>query len=158
MPRGKAQPGVARGRANSVTPSSIFWLAAGVVLLVAVLLRAALLASGAFPFNADEAIVGLMARHILAGQWPTFFYGQAYLGSLDATFVAAAFALVGEAVLTIRIVQSALWLATILTTMLLTRTEIPVLVSAGRALLAIPTVNVTLIRLFSGARRSCWAI
>jgi hypothetical protein len=146
MPRGQAQPGAARGPANSVTPSSIFWLAAGVVLLVAVLLRAALLASGAFPFNADEAIVGLMARHILAGQWPTFFYGQAYLGSLDATFVAAAFALVGETVRTIRIVQSALWLATILTTMLLTRQlRFPVLVSAmAGLLLAIPTVNVTL--------------
>jgi hypothetical protein len=36
------------------------------------------------PFNSDEAIVGLMARHMLQGERPLFFYGQAYLGSLDA--------------------------------------------------------------------------
>ena len=39
------------------------------------------------PFNADEAIVALMARHINQGNIPVFFYGQAYMGSLDAMLV-----------------------------------------------------------------------
>jgi 4-amino-4-deoxy-L-arabinose transferase-like glycosyltransferase len=109
-------------------------------------LKAALLAAGAFPFNADEAIVGLMARHILRGQWPIFFYGQAYMGSLDAVLVALAFALFGEGVLAIRLVQVALYLGTILTTGLLARRIFGShQIAIGAALLvAIPSVNATL--------------
>jgi hypothetical protein len=50
----------------------------------------------AVPFNADEAIVALMARHILQGERPIFFYGQAYMGSLDAYLVALGFLLFGQ--------------------------------------------------------------
>src|SRR5512143_2634221 len=42
-----------------------------------------LLGIQAVPFNADEAVVALMAKHILQGERPLFFYGQAYMGSLD---------------------------------------------------------------------------
>jgi 4-amino-4-deoxy-L-arabinose transferase-like glycosyltransferase len=74
-----------------------------------------LLAVDAVPFNADEAVVALMARHILQGERPLFFYGQAYMGSLDAYLVAAAFQVVGEQVLAIRLVQVILF-ATVLAT------------------------------------------
>lgn len=80
------------------------------VLLIAVIARALLLASGAVSFHADEAVVGLMGKHILQGERPTFFYGQAYMGSLDAWLVAIGFRLLGESVLTIRIVQSILYI------------------------------------------------
>lgn len=110
-------------------------------------LRAALLAAGAFPFHADEAVVGLMARHINGGDWPAFFYGQAYMGSLDATLVALALRVGNaESVLAIRLVQLALYGLTILTAMLLARA----IFGEGTAalfcglLLAVPTVNVTL--------------
>jgi 4-amino-4-deoxy-L-arabinose transferase-like glycosyltransferase len=86
-----------------------------------VALRLALLAADAVPFNGDEAIVALMARHILAGERPAFFYGQAYLGSTDAWLVAAAFTLFGETVLSIRIAQVALYSATLVTTYLVAR-------------------------------------
>lgn len=117
------------------------------VAAVGLLLKAWLLLMGAFPFHADEAIVGLMARHILQGHWPVFFYGQAYMGSLDATLVALAFRLSGsEAVLAIRAVQSALYAATIATGMLLahaiTRRRRTAILCG--LLLAVPTVNVTL--------------
>jgi hypothetical protein len=123
-----------------------FWLATAAVLALALLLRSALLAADVFPFNSDEAVVGLMARHILAGQWPIFFYGQAYLGSLDAALVAVAFRVLGESVLVIRVVQSVLFLATILTTMVLTREMgFPLLVCAlAGVLIAVPAVGVTL--------------
>ena len=71
---------------------------------------------GVVPFNADEAVVGLMARHILQGERPVFFYGQAYLGSLDAWLTAGAFALLGQSVFALRLVQLALYLGTVATT------------------------------------------
>jgi len=86
-----------------------------VILLGATALKGVLLALDAIPFNADEAVVALMARHIIAGEHTWFFYGQAYMGSLDAYLVAAAFNLMGESVLTIRMVQIALFVATLLT-------------------------------------------
>ncbi len=36
----------------------------------------------------DEMIIGLMAKHILEGHFPIFFYGQSYMGSLEAYVVA----------------------------------------------------------------------
>jgi len=95
-----------------------FWPAAAGVLSLALLLKLALIALDALPFNADEAVVGLMARHIQGGSWPTFFYGQAYMGSLDASLVALAFRLLGERVESIRIVQTILYAGTIMTTMI----------------------------------------
>lgn len=69
-----------------------------------------LAASGAVTFNGDEAIVGLMAKHILGGERPIFFYGQAYMGSLDAWLVAGGFRILGQSVSTIRIVQGGLYI------------------------------------------------
>src|SRR5690348_13420174 len=41
-------------------------------------------------FNADHAVIGLMAKHIMEGHPMVYFYGQGYMGSLEA-FVAALF-------------------------------------------------------------------
>jgi 4-amino-4-deoxy-L-arabinose transferase-like glycosyltransferase len=101
---------------------------------------------GIFPFNADEAVVALMARHTLQGRWPVFFYGQAYMGSLDASLVALGFSIFGQKVVVIRAVQVLLFLGTVYTTMLLTklilRSETPAILAG--LLMALPTVNVTL--------------
>lgn len=43
----------------------------------------------------DGAVIGLMARHILEGQFPAFFYGYGYIGSLKSIFAAGLFALFG---------------------------------------------------------------
>jgi len=101
---------------------------------------------GAFPFNADEAVVALMARHILQGEKPVFFYGQAYMGSLDAFLVAAAFSLIGQKVAAIRVVQALLYAATVdLSALLALRlTRSPTAAWATGLLLALPTVNMTL--------------
>ncbi|MCX8062629.1 MAG: hypothetical protein N3D16_08605 [Anaerolineales bacterium] len=123
---------------------------AWVILLgIAAVLKTVLLVLDRFPFNADEAIVALMARHILLnGERPIFFYGQAYMGSLDAFLVAGGFALFGFQVWVIRAIQTVLYLLIILSTLALT----PLLFSSSHAhgrwysglLLAVPTVNVTL--------------
>lgn len=48
------------------------------------------------PFESDEAIVGLMARHILyRGELPLFYYGQSYLGPLEPASAALVFAIGG---------------------------------------------------------------
>lgn len=60
-------------------------------LALAILVRGILLTRWCGNFNSDEAIVGLMAKHILAGHFPVFFYGQFYLGSLEAIMAAAIF-------------------------------------------------------------------
>ncbi len=46
--------------------------------------------------DADEAIVGLMGKHILEGRGvPVFYYGQHYMGSLEALMASALFRLFG---------------------------------------------------------------
>jgi len=56
-------------------------------------------------YLADEGIVGLMGKHILEhGATPVFFYGQAYLGALEAYCAAAMFALFGVSMTTLRLV------------------------------------------------------
>ncbi len=123
-----------------------YWIGAILIAMVGLVLKLALVAADVFPFNSDEAIVGLMARHILNGQWPAFFYGQAYMGSLDASLAAMGFAVLGEAVWVIRLLQALLYFATIMTTAALGwsiyRSAWVAWVAA--ALLAIPTVNVML--------------
>ena len=120
------------------------WLV--LILAAMVALRAALLAADAFPFNGDEAIVGLMARHLLQGERPAFFYGQAYLGSTDAWLVALSFSIFGQSVLAIRIAQVALFAATLVTTHLVARRLGLGAVSARLAVLfmALPPAMLTL--------------
>ncbi|OGO32035.1 MAG: hypothetical protein A2Z16_16925 [Chloroflexi bacterium RBG_16_54_18] len=115
-------------------------------LILAAAMRFCLVYGGYISFNSDEAIVGLMARHILQGERPVFFYGQAYMGSLDALLVAIGFYLFGEQVWVIRLVQSLLFLGVMITTYSL---GVKVFASQKTAalavgLLAVPSVNVIL--------------
>ncbi|MDW8102080.1 MAG: hypothetical protein RMK30_04290 [Anaerolineae bacterium] len=82
------------------------------MLVAAVLLRLILWWKDELPFHADEAVVALMARHILQGERPLFFYGQSYMGALDAYLTALGFALFGESVTVIRMVQALLYAGT----------------------------------------------
>jgi 4-amino-4-deoxy-L-arabinose transferase-like glycosyltransferase len=113
--------------------------------IIAAGLKAILLVAGTVPFNSDEAVVALMARHILQGARPTFFYGQAYMGSLDAYLVAGSFLLFGEKVSSIRLVQIALYLLYMLTLWILARRFFADRSAANLVLwiAAIPTVLVT---------------
>jgi len=127
------------------TRQMMIWILIGLFFL-AVLLKVGLLSIGAFPLNSDEAIVGLMGRHILEGKWPVFFYGQSYMGSLDASLVALGFILFGSEAFVIRMIQILLYIGTIYLTVTLSarifRSQLAGLVSG--LLLAVPTLNVTL--------------
>ncbi|MET7866159.1 hypothetical protein [Micromonospora taraxaci] len=71
------------------------WLTA-LVLLTGVGYRLWLLAHATPPTNSDEATMGLAALHIARGEdFPVWFYGQQYMGTLEAYLAAPVFALAG---------------------------------------------------------------
>jgi hypothetical protein len=58
--------------------------------------------------DADEAITGTMAQALLSNrEWPVFYWGQPYGGSLEVGFVAALLALLPDTVLTLRLLPMA---------------------------------------------------
>ncbi len=73
------------------------------ILLATVFSRYGLLKHWYANFNGDEAIVGLMARHILEGEIPVFYYGQEYLGSLESLVASFYFRLFGSSALVLKL-------------------------------------------------------
>ena len=75
------------------------------ILFLALAVRLLFLSYGGVTIDSDEAIVGLMARHLVEGRdWPIFYYGQHYMGSLEPTLVALIFRFFGESEWTLKIV------------------------------------------------------
>jgi hypothetical protein len=58
--------------------------------------------------NADEAVVGLMARHAVNGEFTTFYWGQAYGGSQEALLTAPVFLIAGASWVALRLVPMTL--------------------------------------------------
>jgi len=61
---------------------------------IAIILRIAYLLTP--PINSDRAIIGLIGRHILHGEFPVFFYGDYYEGVFEAYVAAPLFWLFGS--------------------------------------------------------------
>jgi hypothetical protein len=71
-------------------------IAAVLVIAFAVVVRGALVAAGWPGTDSDDATMGLMAKHIVSlGERPIFFYGQSYMGSIEAYAAALVFAFFG---------------------------------------------------------------
>src|SRR6266566_7209315 len=81
----------------------IYELSAVAIIVFASFLRI-LLASQGWPIsNSDEGTMGIMALHIAYhGEHPIFFYGQNYMGALDAYIGAGLFRLFGSSIFTLR--------------------------------------------------------
>jgi len=73
-----------------------------VSLVVTLLLRAWLITHAGGVLDGDEATVGVQAEHILHGERPVYFYGQANMGSLEAYLIALLFAIFGPSVWALR--------------------------------------------------------
>lgn len=71
-------------------------------LLIALGLRIFLLIHTHGVIDGDEALVGIQAERILRGDFPVYFYGQTYMGSLEAYLIALLFALSGPSVWALR--------------------------------------------------------
>ncbi len=81
----------------------------GAILLLALVFRLYFLLSHSSYMDGDEAINGLMVKHILSrGDWPVFFSGQAYNGVAYQYLVAPIFALFGVSNLAFKIVPLAI--------------------------------------------------
>lgn len=91
QPRGAGSP---RPR-PSTRPGLVGWLT-GLAVLAGVGYRLWLLGHATPPTNSDEATMGLAALHIARGEgFPVWFYGQQYMGTLEAYLAAPVFALAG---------------------------------------------------------------
>ena len=85
-----------------------FALGLGVLLIIGLALRLAIVASPLGEIDGDEAVVGLMARHIaFLGERPVFYWGQPYLGSLEAFTAAPLFRLFDSSTVLLKLVPTA---------------------------------------------------
>lgn len=72
------------------------------VLAAGVAFRAWTLFGPLRPIDSDEAVVGLMARELLEGEVSTFYWGQAYGGSLEVVLLAPVLAVFPGSLLALR--------------------------------------------------------
>ena len=82
---------------------SLLWLPLIACLLVAVIVRVWLIVHTNGVIAGDEAEVGMQAEHILRGEHPIYYYGQAYMGSLQMYLIAGIIFLTGPFVWAARI-------------------------------------------------------
>lgn len=74
------------------------------LLIIAFLLRLALISHSWPAMNSDEAVMGLMAKHMAEGQGiPLVIYGQAYMGSLEAMLGSVFYHLFGTSIFALRL-------------------------------------------------------
>jgi len=104
--------GEQQARGESLWRDPLLWC----VIALALAYRIVLLATTCAHAHADEAIVGVMARHILdRGERPLFYYGQSYGGggALEAYAAALLFAIAGESTAALKMAPLVFWLASI---------------------------------------------
>ncbi len=74
------------------------------IIMMATLIRVFLLASGWPPLDGDQGTMGLAALHIFHGtDYPIFFYGQTYMGTIEAYIAALIFHILGISTFSLRI-------------------------------------------------------
>lgn len=93
-------------------------------LALGVGLRLWLLQSPLGEVEADESVVGLMALHVLQGERPVFYWGQPYLGSLEAYLVAGAFLVAEPSNLVLKLVPTVVFLLFVVLAYLGTRRDL----------------------------------
>lgn len=81
----------------------------GAAIAAGLALRAWMLATSFGTLDADEAVWGLMARHVLDGELSTFYWGQPYGGTHEVFLTAAVFAVAGSSTLALKLVPAALF-------------------------------------------------
>jgi hypothetical protein len=101
MPSADGPDGPAQSRRKRwYTPLlSPLWLC----LLVALIIRIWLIVRTHGILDADEALVGIQAERVLHGNFPVYFYGIPYFGSLEAYLVSIFVAIFGPSTLALRV-------------------------------------------------------
>lgn len=86
----------------------VFEIGLAVALVVGLAVRLAIIGSPLGEIDGDEAVVGLMARHIaFLGERPVFYWGQPYIGSLEAFSAAPLFQVFNSSTLLLKLVPTA---------------------------------------------------
>jgi 4-amino-4-deoxy-L-arabinose transferase-like glycosyltransferase len=85
------------------TATRINWGICAALMIIAALFRAYLMTTVFAHVDSDQAVLGLMSYHIQAGERPIFYYGQPYMGSLEAYLAAPLFSLFGANDWTLRL-------------------------------------------------------
>jgi hypothetical protein len=108
-----------RSRSTPFATKTIVFLS--LIVAIGLALRLDFLRAANFTIDADEAIVGIMARDILAGRGvPVFYYGQHYMGSLEAILASVSFYLFGASSFSLQLVPLMFSLIVIVLAYLLT--------------------------------------
>jgi 4-amino-4-deoxy-L-arabinose transferase-like glycosyltransferase len=97
------------------------------VLLLAAGLRGAIIFAGNGGLRSDEAVIGLMAKHIFTrGETPVFYYGQPYCGggAMVAYLAAPLFALFGRLGILLAVISAALSLVNVWLVWLIVRRHV----------------------------------
>jgi hypothetical protein len=125
---------------------------AAVLGVAGVAFRLVLLLAQAPPSNSDEATMGLAAIHIAKGHdFPVFYYGQNYMGTIEAWLAAPIIAVFGPSVLALRIPLLLMYAAFVfLAYHLARRLYTPWLAVATVAVLALASFRVAKNQLFAG--------
>src|SRR4051812_50224726 len=79
------------------------WIAAGIVVALVVLRSLVLVFWEQAQFDSDQAITGLMAKHLAELRaFPLFYYGQSYMLAVEASLAAAMFIPFGASAATLK--------------------------------------------------------
>jgi 4-amino-4-deoxy-L-arabinose transferase-like glycosyltransferase len=93
-----------------------------ILLLAAAAIHWFVVSTYRIPIGSDQAVVGLMAKHILEGRGhPVFYWGATYAGSLEPHYVAGVFSVLGVSVASYRIAMALMLWALMLGIALLAR-------------------------------------
>ena len=88
--------------------SRALWVVVAFGAIAGVVLRVVVYRSSLGVLDGDEAVWGLMARHVLDGELSAFFWGQGYGGTQEVLATAPLFALFGTSTVLMRVVPVAL--------------------------------------------------
>jgi hypothetical protein len=89
---------------STALPNCERWIAAAVLVLLVVLRSIVFVFWEQFFFDSDQAITGLMAKHLIEGRaFPVFYYGQNYMLGVEAYLTAPVFALAGVSITTLKL-------------------------------------------------------
>jgi hypothetical protein len=136
------------------TPERIFILV--LVVLLVVFRSAMFVFKPALDFDSDQAIFGLMGKHLLEGRaFPLFIYGQNYLLGIEAWLAAPMFFLFGVSVATLKLPMLLINVAVGLLLIVLLERELDLrplvaLVASLPFVLASPETSTTMLKTLGG--------
>lgn len=93
-------------RVRRLPPTTVAFV---VLLLVGLALRVYVVFSPSYVLNSDAAVVYLMSRHVAHGEFPAFYWGQFYGGTLLQITAGLVMSVVGPSIAALAVVSALFW-------------------------------------------------